>query len=101
MKKIFAASILAASLAVSANASADDACEAVLCLGGMILGGDGGSECSDAIKSYFDIKKYRKGDFSPSRTKTARGDFLNQCNAPDAAGNVSAIQEKWGGAFSM
>lgn len=101
MKKLFAASILAASLSVSANASADDACEAVLCLGGMILGGDGGSECNDAIKSYFDIKKFKKGDFSPSSTKTARGSFLKQCNAPDAAGNVTAIQDKWGGAYSM
>lgn len=74
----------------------DDACGMVLCLGGRILGGDGGSECSSYEKKYFSIIKTKKGKFSPSRTAKERDKQLKKCPGGDS-GIISKIGGKFGG----
>lgn len=97
--------VLAAATAVlilstgSAQAD-DDACGMVLCLGGRILGGNGGSECSSYEKKYFSIIKTKKGKFSPSRTAKERDKKLKKCAGGDA-GIVSKIGDKFGGARGL
>lgn len=74
----------------------DDACGMVMCLGGRILGGDGGSECSSYEKKYFSIIKTKKGKFSPSRTAKERDKELKKCAGGDS-GIISKIGDKFGG----
>lgn len=57
------------------DGSDPDACGAALCLIGQIRDDD----CNKYIDQYFDIEKYKHGHFSPSRTKEARGKWLNEC----------------------
>lgn len=73
--------------------SDQDACGAVLCLLGMTRDGD----CDKYVNQYFGIVKYKKGKFSPSRTASARGDFVAQC-AEDQKGAGEA-NDKWGRIF--
>ncbi|MFC3945621.1 hypothetical protein CCU68_06515 [Pseudomonas gingeri NCPPB 3146 = LMG 5327] len=74
--------------------SDEDACGATLCLLGMRHDGD----CDKYLKRYFGIRKYKHGDFSPSRTAAARGDFVAQC-VDDQAGAKKA-NDQWGGSFN-
>lgn len=99
MKKIFAAAALSLSL-VSVNASAGDACETILCLGGMLTGDSGGSACDGAINSFFDIQVWKHGKFKPSATADKRKEYLNQCQADDG-GTRDKINDKWGGSLSL
>lgn len=72
------------------DGSDPDACGAALCLTSAIRDGD----CNKYIDKYFDIEKYRNGHFSPSRTKEARWDFLQQCK--DDTEEKFRANEKWG-----
>lgn len=98
MQKSIIAITLAALSAVapfSASADSSQSCGTVLCLGGSMLGGKGGSMCEQPIQDYFDIKKYRKKKFSPSRTFQARQDYLDECESENE-GNKARIQAKYG-----
>jgi hypothetical protein len=99
MKKILIAAAVALSL-VSVNASAKDPCKTILCLGGMLTGNSGGSECSGAIQDYFSIQVWKKGKFKPSSTLDKRKEFLNQCSANDE-GTRDKINSKWGKVLGM
>ena len=68
-----------------------DACGATLCLLGITRDGD----CDKYLKRYFSIVKFKHGNFSPSRTAAARGDFVAQC-VDDQAGAKKA-NDQWGG----
>lgn len=70
--------------------SDSDACGAVLCLLGMTRDGD----CDKYIKNYFGIKRYKHGNFSPSRTKAARGGVVAQCK--DDEGLAKKANDLWG-----
>lgn len=72
------------------DGSNPDACGAVLCLAGKLREGD----CNKYIDDYFDIEKYKNGHFSPSRTKRARGEWLDECK-DDTQDKIRA-NEKWG-----
>ena len=57
------------------------ACEAILCLSSSLQPGP----CKPSLNHYFDIRKYRKGAFSWSRTVDARQAFLQQCPVSSSA----------------
>ncbi|MEM5373024.1 TrbM/KikA/MpfK family conjugal transfer protein [Paraburkholderia azotifigens] len=82
------------------TARADDdnqnACGAVLCLAGLMQGGNGGGECSQYEADYFSIVRYHHGHFDLSGTSNARGDFLNQCHSV-GSDQKSAVNSKYGG----
>lgn len=82
------------------NADAPQACATILCIAGIMMGGSGGGACSSAIDAYFDIRRYRKGDFSPSRTAKARGSFLDKCPSSENKANASMINSAYGGVFA-
>lgn len=87
-------SIALSSLLITGNAQANEACETVLCIGGSLLGGKGGSACKKAIKNYFDIKRYKKSKFNGSRTCDARQDYLNGCSEARSS-DINRIQNKY------
>ncbi|MEN8517777.1 TrbM/KikA/MpfK family conjugal transfer protein [Burkholderia sp. RS02] len=82
--------VLCASLPTAVWASS---CDTLVCMMGKATGQSGGSDCDQAIKDFFSIKRFHRGDFDPDPTSNARRQFLNQC--PDAqhanAGNVDQI----------
>ena len=82
------------------TARADDdnqnACGAVLCLAGLMQGGNGGRECSQYEADYFSIVRYHHGHFDLSGTSNARGEFLNQCHSA-GSDQKSAVNSKYGG----
>lgn len=82
------------------NASAPKACETILCIAGIMMGGSGGSACKSAIQDYFDILKFRKGKFSPSRTASARGSYLAACPSSENKANASMINSAYGGVYA-
>ena len=100
MKRQFSAFLVAATsvfvLTTGTAQASDDACGMVLCLGGRILGGDGGSQCSSYEKKYFSIIVKKKGKFNPSRTAKERDKELKKCAGGDP-GIVSKIGDKFGG----
>lgn len=61
-----------------------DACGAVLCLAGELVGGGGGSACSIYIAQYFAIQYWKKGRFKPNPTASMRMAFLTQCKSADS-----------------
>ncbi|MDR2893685.1 MAG: hypothetical protein LBV80_11520 [Deltaproteobacteria bacterium] len=64
------------------------ACEAILCLSSPHRP----AECDPALNYYYSIKRYKDGDFSASRTRSARKAFLNQCPSGDAyVQNVAGV----------
>lgn len=86
-------------LTAATKARADDnqsACGAVLCLAGLMQGGNGGRECSQYEADYFSIVRYHHGHFDLSGTSNARGDFLNQCHSA-GSDQKSAVNSKYGG----
>lgn len=99
MKKLLAVTA-ALLLTISVNAKAGEPCKAVLCLGGMLTGDSGGSECNSSIREYFDIQVWKKGKFKSSSTKKKRDKFLNQCTAEDG-GYKEKISRKWGKTLGM
>lgn len=94
MKKTLTAVAMGLCL-VAGNAVAADSCTTILCLGGSILGGKGGSMCAAPIQDYFDIKRYRHGKFSGSRTVRARQQYLEKCKEGSDA-DKARIQSKYG-----
>lgn len=100
MKRQLSAFLVAATsvlvLTTGTAQASDDACGMVLCLGGQILGGSGGSQCSSYEKKYFSIIVKKNGKFSPSRTAKERDKELKLCAGGDP-GVVSKIGEKFGG----
>ena len=69
-----------------------DACGAVLCLAGLIMGGNGGKTCAEYEAGYFSIVRFHHGHFDEGGTANARGDFLNQCQSAgsDVKGPVNS-----------
>lgn len=100
MKLIFPAFVLVGTLLpaitwadtqpLADDGSDPDACGAALCLTSAIRDGD----CDKHITKYFDIERYRHGHFSPSRTKAARWDYLQQCK--DDTDEKFRANETWG-----
>lgn len=96
MNKFLQAVAVSSALALSAApALAKDACATIVCLGGSMIGGKGGMMCKEPIQDYFDIKKTKHGDFSPSRTLKARKDYLDDCES-EKEGNKARIHAKYG-----
>lgn len=80
MKKLLViAVVLSASVA-----QAKDPCGVELCMGGMTMMREEPEQCREHISDFFDIVKYKNGHFSPSKTKKARTDFLDQCESGNA-----------------
>jgi len=100
MRKILIAMTIGLSVISSSASAGGDPCKTILCLGGMLTGDSGGSECSGAIKDYFDIQVWKKGKFKASRTLDARKQFLNGCPAEDG-GYKDKINGKWGSVLGM
>lgn len=99
MKRRFVARALCSAVLISALVTqlahaADnvDACGVVLCLGGLMTGGNGGKTCDEYEAMYFSIVRFHHGHFDLSGTSTARGDFLNQCQSvgSDLKGSVNS-----------
>jgi hypothetical protein len=98
MKRLIAVMICCAS-AVLTMATADDdtsACGAVLCLAGLMDGGNGDEQCNQYERDYFSIVRYHHGHFDLSGTSSARGDFLNQCKSV-GSDQKSSVNSKYGG----
>ncbi|CAM2161336.1 Killer protein [Paraburkholderia sacchari] len=70
----------------------ENACGAVLCLAGLILGGSGGKSCAEYEANYFSIVRFHNGHFDLSGTANARTDFTNQCQSvgSDVKGPVNS-----------
>lgn len=104
MKRQVSAFLVAATsvfiLTTGTAQASDDECGMVLCLGGRILGGSGGSQCSSYEKKYFSIIVTKKGKFSPSRTAKERDKQLKKCVGGDS-NIVSKIGDKFGGARGL
>lgn len=100
MKRQLSAFLVAATsvlvLTTGTAQASDAACGMVLCLGGRIMGGSGGSQCSSYEKKYFSIIVKKSGKFSPSRTAKERDKALKSCAGGDP-GIVSKIGDKFGG----
>jgi TrbM len=85
-------SALVACAPLEANASDNQsACGAVLCLAGVIAGGD----CVGYMRDYFSIVKFHNGHFDLTGTLTARTSFTDQCQSGDPATNKS-VNDKYG-----
>ncbi|CAE6900905.1 MULTISPECIES: TrbM/KikA/MpfK family conjugal transfer protein [Paraburkholderia] len=98
--KRFLAALICCAAAVPTMAAADDdnnsACGAVLCLAGLMDGGNGGGQCNQYERDYFSIVRYHHGHFDLSGTSSARGDFLNQCKSV-GSDQKSSVNSKYGG----
>lgn len=98
MKRLIAILICGA-VATQTVALADDdisACGAVLCLAGLMDGGNGVGQCNQYERDYFSIVRYHHGHFDLSGTSSARGDFLNQCKSV-GSDQKSSVNSKYGG----
>ena len=84
MKRLIAILICGA-VATQTVAQADDdnpsACGAVLCLAGLIDGGQASGDCRQYMTGYFSIVKFHHGHFDETGTTNARSDFTNQCKS--------------------
>lgn len=98
MKRIVLSLIISSAL-ISNIAMAKDACATIMCLGGTATG-KGGLMCKQAIEDYFDIKKYRHGKYSESRTLTARVSYLNQCSTDNNEEAKFRINSTFGTVYS-
>lgn len=79
------ASMLVSTSALAQSSSGSNnttACGAVMCLISSAAGNTP-SECEQYLKAYFAIVEFKHGDFSPSKTLSARANFLNQCKSSD------------------
>lgn len=91
--------IFALCTAASLPAYATDPCEVVICMMGKVTGHSGGSDCNDAIKSFFDIRKFgKRGVFLPWKTADARKGMLGQCKAADPR-DIAKIINGFGSVF--
>jgi hypothetical protein len=96
---VFASTVTISCMVATSSARADgdneNACGAVLCLAGLMRGGNGGRECSQYEANYFSIVRYHHGHFDLSGTSNARGEFLNQCHSAGGE-QKSAVNSKYG-----
>lgn len=96
---VVASAVTISCMVAASSARADDdnenACGAVLCLAGLMQGGNGGRECNQYEANYFSIVRYHHGHFDLSGTSNARGDFLNQCHSV-GSDQKSAVNSKYG-----
>lgn len=76
---------------------ADKACGTIICITGEMIGISGDQECDGYIDDYFDIKKYRHGSYSASRTAKARKHFLNRCDSTEGRPLGEAVNAAFGG----
>lgn len=74
----------------------DTACEAILCLGGLAKGQNGGSACNRSINKYKSLVAFSGGDFSPSKTANKRRSWINKCGALGTGETVEDIQGTFG-----
>jgi hypothetical protein len=72
-----------------------DACGAALCLAGVIMTGSNPSQCSSYIEKYFLVIGKRHGVFDPSKTLSARKNFLKQCKSGDSD-SQNTVNDKYG-----
>jgi hypothetical protein len=95
MKKILIGTIVAASASLSSiSARADDPCQVVLCMFGMVQGQES-NQCKDSIDSYFGIVAWRHGHPDLSGTARNRLSFTQQCkSAPNNF--ISMIDQTFG-----
>lgn len=96
---VVAAAVCTALVSVTPARADDDnqnACGAVLCLAGLMRGGNGGRDCSQYEANYFSIVRYHHGHFDLSGTSSARGDYLNQCHSV-GSDQKSSVNSKYGG----
>jgi hypothetical protein len=98
--KLLIAVLICSAAAIPTMATADDdntsACGVVLCLAGLMDGGNGGGQCNQYERDYFSILRYHHGHFDLSGTSSARGDFLNQCKSV-GSDQKSSVNSKYGG----
>jgi hypothetical protein len=95
---VFAVAVCTVLTGVTPVQAGDDnqnACGAVLCLAGLMQGGNGGRDCGQYEANYFSIVRYRHGHFDLSGTSSARGDYLNQCRSV-GSDQKSAVNSKYG-----
>lgn len=70
-------------------------CSAVICLGGMLQGQDGGAACVSPVATFFAIQIWSPL-FNPPATAAARATWLATCPAPADAGTIAAIIAAYG-----
>lgn len=70
-----------------------DACGAVMCLAGEMMGGSGGSECDRYKAQYFAIQFWKNGRFKADWTADARHGFLSECKSaePTLVSQVNSV----------
>lgn len=79
----------------------DSACEATLCLAGVVDNGDAPSECKKSIAKYFSILALRShGRISWDNTAKKRESFLEQCQSADSD-TIKAVQNSFGKQFGL
>lgn len=95
MKKAFIGILIAASASLSSiSAHADDPCQVVLCMFGMVQG-QGSQQCKSSIDSYFGIVAWRHGHPDLSGTARDRLSLTQQCkSAPNNF--ISMIDQTFG-----
>lgn len=76
------------------SGGSSNACGAVLCLAGALMGNMPGS-CKQYVDPYFSIVNFHHGIFSPWRTAQSRLNFLNQCKSSDS-NTRSSINSRYG-----
>lgn len=84
-KSLVALSLLSGALMLGASSQAsaeDNPCVVAMCLWGKLQNGSTPEGCSDAERTFFDIKKKKHGSFLPDHTFDARAKFLNKCPDP-------------------
>ena len=84
----------------SSGGGSQNACGALLCLAGVMMTGQNPSSCSGYITSYFTIVKFKNGVFSPSKTMSARANFLNQCSGGDSQ-TKGQVNNQFGGLLGL
>lgn len=96
-QKILTLAVATATVLLSGNALAKDPCKSVLCLSGeLIKERQGGVNCDQPVRDYFEIIKFRRGKFSESRTASARRSYLDSCPGADE-GIKDEISNRFGG----
>jgi hypothetical protein len=77
-------------------AQTPDPCSAIVCLGGLLQGGNGGPACGPSASAYFSIQVWSPA-FNPPATAAARQVWLEACPAgPETQAVIAAITETYG-----
>lgn len=79
----------------NARSSNTDACGALLCLAGEMMGQGGGDHCTGYIRKYFEMTVRTDGSFNPTKTAKKRLTFLKQCKSPDAS-SQGEVNDRYG-----